>query len=97
MLISVIYGCFYKHKSPLFNSLCVKMENGNTLVIEAADNSDKNIYIDEIKLNGNKHGLNFITHSQLQSGGKLNYHMSNTPNKKRGTESISFPFSISRK
>ncbi len=87
----------YVFGSPLFNSLSVKMENGNTLVIEAADNNDNNIYIDEIKLNGNKHDLNFITHSQLQSGGKLNYLMSNTPNKKRGTESSSFPFSISRK
>ena len=38
--------------APLFKKATIHLENGNDVVINAPENSDKNIYIDALKLNG---------------------------------------------
>ncbi|MEE4114898.1 MAG: GH92 family glycosyl hydrolase [Marinilabiliaceae bacterium] len=86
----------YVFGSPLFNRITLKMEDGREMILEAPGNSDENIYADKILFNGKKHNKNFITHADLQKGGKITYRMSNTPNKSRGTEPGSYPFSISK-
>jgi putative alpha-1,2-mannosidase len=86
----------YVFGSPLFDRITLKMEDGREMIFEAPGNSDENIYADEILLNGKKHNKNFITHADLQKGGKITYRMSNTPNKSRGTKPGSYPFSVSK-
>jgi putative alpha-1,2-mannosidase len=82
--------------SPVFKKAVLTFENGKKLLIEASGNSRENIYIGEIRLNGKPVGRNFITHEELQAGGKLTFKMQATPERKRGTTEVEFPFSMSR-
>jgi predicted alpha-1,2-mannosidase len=85
----------YIFGSPLFNKVTLKFENGKKLVIEASLNNKKNIYVHEIKLNGKKIDRNYIRHEELLKGGALIFRMGPEPDKKRGTDEKSFPFSMS--
>jgi len=81
--------------SPQFSKITVQMENENTFVINAPNNSKKNVYVDTITLNGQAYNKNFIKHTDLQNGGEMNFTMSATPNKNRGTGAESYPYSMS--
>lgn len=81
--------------SPLFNRVTIELENGKTIDINASDNSKKNRYISEMKLNGKRYTKNYLTHEDLMKGAKINFKMSDTPNKKRGVNTEDFPYSFS--
>lgn len=67
--------------SPNIDSAEIALSNGNTLKITANNQSDKNVYVSSVTLNGEKLDGCYITHSQLMNGGELVFTMSNTPNK----------------
>jgi putative alpha-1,2-mannosidase len=73
----------------------ISFENGNRLVIKARDNSGPNIYVKRASLNSKKLNVNFITHKQMMSGGRLDFIMSRQPNKDRGTSPAAYPYSMS--
>jgi predicted alpha-1,2-mannosidase len=81
--------------SPLFRKATVTFEDGRKLVIEAPENSKNNIYTDDVLLNGRKLNVNFVTHSQLQAGGELEFRMRLTPHLERGADPVSYPYSMS--
>lgn len=81
--------------APLFKKVTLTLENGKKVIINAAENSDENRYVTSMKLNGKEHDKNWISHSGLQKGAVLDFKMSATPNKKRGTTEASFPYSLS--
>jgi len=81
--------------SPQFSKITLQMENGNTFVINAPNNSKENIYVDNVTLNGENYNKNFIKQADLQKGGAMNFTMSATPNKNRGTGLESYPYSMS--
>jgi len=81
--------------APLFKKATVHFENGNKLVINAPENSDKNRYIEAMTLNGKTYTKNYLKHADLQNGGEINIRMSETPNKQRGTQKEDFPYSFS--
>jgi predicted alpha-1,2-mannosidase len=87
----------YVFGSPLFTKVTLNFENGRELIIEASENSDKNIYIQNIRLNRKDLTRNFIKHSELTGGGKLVFKMSEKPDKNRGIGEEAFPFSMSMK
>jgi len=86
----------YVFGSPLFKKAIIRFENGKVLAILAPRNSMKNVYVSKIRLNGIKIKRNYITHAQLQKGGKLIFRMNSEPEMKRGTDEKAFPFSMSR-
>ena len=81
--------------SPLFKKATVTFEDGGSLVIEAPENSAENFYVEEVLLNGRKLNVNFVTHSQLQAGGKMKFTMRSEPDTERGTNPASYPYSMS--
>lgn len=87
----------YVFGSPLFNKMTLSFENGNKLIIEAPENNKENVYVQAVKLNGKALNRNFITHTELNKGGKLHFRMGAEPDMKRGTEESAFPYSMSRK
>ena len=87
----------YVFGSPLFNKVTLNFENGKKLIIEAPRNSKENIYVQSIKLNGRSVDRNFITHSELNKGGRLGFKMGAEPEKNLGTKETALPFSMSRK
>ncbi len=66
--------------SPNIDSAEITLANGNILEIEAINQSDKNIYVSSVTLNGEELDGCYVTHSQLMNGGKLVFTMSNTAN-----------------
>ena len=81
--------------SPLFRKVTVAFEGGHELVIAAPDNSNENIYTGKVLLNGRELNVNFVTHSQLQAGGKMEFRMRSAPYRERGTNPDSYPYSMS--
>ena len=86
----------YVFGSPLFKKIILTLENGKIVEISAPQNSTANVYIDKITLNGKVYDKNYISHSELLKGGKLQFDMAKTPNKTRGTKLESFPYSYSK-
>lgn len=81
--------------SPLFDKVTIVLENGNKFVIEARNNSDKNLYIKSATLNGVPYTKNYITYSDIIKGGILSFDMDAVPNKERGVNKNDRPFSVS--
>lgn len=69
----------YEITSPVFSKIELQLDkdyyNGNTFTIIAHNNSKENIYIKSIKLNGQKLGRYWITHSEIVNGGVLELEM----------------------
>jgi predicted alpha-1,2-mannosidase len=81
--------------SPLFNKITLHLENGNTFLINAKNNSNENIYINKAKLNGKNYTRNFIKHIDIMNGGSMDFDMSPAPNFNRGINTEDFPYSFS--
>ncbi len=73
----------YQITSPVFTKATIKMDtryySGKTFTIIADNNSDENIYIQSIKLNGKKLDRYWISHEEIVAGGVLELQMGNTP------------------
>ena len=82
--------------SPLFKKITLSLENGKRFVIEAPQNSKKNIYIKSASLNGLNYNKNFLSHFDIIKGGKILFNMEEKPNFKRGISESALPFSFSK-
>jgi predicted alpha-1,2-mannosidase len=80
--------------APLFKKATIQLENGKTIEINAAENSDQNRYIRGVKFKGENHTKNWISHSELMKGATLEFDMSSTPNLKRGINKEDVPYSL---
>jgi putative alpha-1,2-mannosidase len=81
--------------TPLFKKTILKLENGKQLQINAPNNSEENKYVQSLEFNGKTYDKNWLGHFDLQKGGVLNFVMSASPNKSRGTSESAFPYSFS--
>lgn len=66
--------------SPNIDSAEITLSNGNVLKITANNQSNKNVYVSSITLNGEKLDGCYVTHEQLMRGGELVFEMSRTAN-----------------
>lgn len=67
--------------SPNVNSAKVTLSNGKTLNITANNQSEKNVYVSKVTLNGSELDGLYVTHEQLMNGGELVFEMSEAPKK----------------
>ena len=81
--------------TPLFKSAKLHLENGKTVTIKANNNNTDNRYVKDMKVNGKVFTRNYLTHDQLLKGANIQYQMSPTPNKQRGTTEKDIPYSLS--
>ena len=72
--------------SPLFDKSTINLGNGKTFTVEAINNSPKNIYIQQIELNGKPYNHTFITHEDIINGGTLKIKMTDSPNYQLGKD-----------
>ena len=86
----------YVMGAPLFKKATLHLANGEDFVIEAPENSAENRYMENVRLNGKEYSRNYITHSDITSGGKMTVSMSAEPNTQRGTMDEDRPYSFSR-
>ena len=71
----------YQIRSPSVKNATLNLENGKTFEIEAKNQSDKNVYIEKIELNGKTIKDFTIKHKDIMKGGKLTFYMTNKPKK----------------
>ena len=82
--------------APLFKKATINLENGNSIVINAPENSNDNIYIQNMAVNGKIYTKNYFTNDMLQSGAFIDVKMSSQPNKERGIGEEDIPYSFSK-
>ncbi|MFI2742776.1 GH92 family glycosyl hydrolase [Zhouia sp. PK063] len=81
--------------APLFKNAIIHLDNGKTITVKAEKNSEENRYVNKLFLNGKLYTKNYLNFEALKDGNTLNFQMTNTPNKNRGTQPSAFPYSLS--
>jgi predicted alpha-1,2-mannosidase len=79
--------------TPLFEKATIKLANGKELTI-TANNPQRNVYIKEVKLNGNTIDANFITYDQLMQGGELAFTLTYKPDTDGANVNKQVPYSL---
>lgn len=69
----------YQLGSPAIKTAVLKLENGKTLTIEANNQSDKNVYVQKVVVNGKEINRKYLTHAEIMNGGKITFFMSDKP------------------
>ncbi|MFK7810086.1 MAG: GH92 family glycosyl hydrolase [Saprospiraceae bacterium] len=77
--------------SPIFDQVKINLENGKSIVINAKNNSPKNMYVQSLKLNGKTYGKTYITHEELTAGAELTFEMGEKANKIWGAKDEASP------
>jgi putative alpha-1,2-mannosidase len=66
----------YSIGSPAVNNAVINLDNGKTFTVEVKNQSDKNVYVQKIVLNGQPLNRLYITHDEIMNGGKITFYMS---------------------
>jgi len=72
----------YALGSPLVKKAVFNLENGKNFEVETVNQSDKNVFVSKVLLNGKQLEKPFLKHSDVINGGKITFYMSAKPNKK---------------
>lgn len=81
--------------SPQFNQIRIQPPAGKPFLIQALNNSEKNMYIQSATLNGKPFVRTYLTHQDLLRGGKLVLRMGAKPNPGWGHRVQDAPASLS--
>ena len=68
--------------TPIFETIRIKLKSGD-LILKGG--SEKNIYINSLKMNGKDHDSSWLNWSDLSNGATLDFKTSSKPNLKWGT------------
>ncbi|MBO3269524.1 GH92 family glycosyl hydrolase [Hymenobacter defluvii] len=82
--------------APLFPKATLHLPSGKDIVLNAPKNSDQNRYVNQLTMNGKVYDKNWLSHEELMKGATLDFDMTSTPNKTRGTSNAAAPFSMSK-
>ncbi len=85
----------YAIGTPLFRKVTVNLPSGKKIVIDAANNSRENFYIQSLKVNGKAYTKTYFTHPDLSEGARIDFTMAPTPDTKRSTSASDRPYSLS--
>jgi putative alpha-1,2-mannosidase len=72
----------YDIGSPSVLNAKINLENGKQFIVDTKNQSDKNVFIKKVMLNGKTLNRLYITHQEIVDGGTLTFEMSAVPNKK---------------
>ncbi len=81
----------YAFGAPLFDYATINLENGKSFSVKAINQSKINMYIQSVKLNGEKYNKTYINHSDILNGGILEFTMGDKPNISYGIEDNHYP------
>ncbi len=82
--------------TPYFKSMKLHPQGGKAVEITAPDNTDENLYVKSMKVNGKDYTKNYLSHKQLTDGVKISYEMTDKPVTTRGTKDSDAPYSFSK-
>jgi predicted alpha-1,2-mannosidase len=84
----------YVFGSPLFDKATIQLPANKTFIVESENNSDENIYIQSVELNGKPYTKSYIMYKDIMQGGKLKFYMGSTPNYNFGAKAEDRPVSM---
>ena len=82
--------------APVFDKVTIHLENGKTFTIETANNSDENIYVNSIALNGIPYNNLFLKHQDILRGGTLTFTKSSAPDTTQQYNRQQLPYSLTK-
>jgi putative alpha-1,2-mannosidase len=71
----------YSLGSPAVQKAIIRLENGKTFTIDTKNQSEKNVYVQKVELNGRPLSRLYITHDEIMAGGVLTFYMGTKPKK----------------
>ena len=74
---------YYALGSPLVKEAKIHLDNGNELIIKAKNQSNDNMYVSSVTINGKKLTGTLLSHQEIMNGGKVVFEMSNSPINKK--------------
>jgi len=80
--------------APYLPYMKIRLDNGNSIEVKAPRVSDRNRYVKSVRINGKPYSKLYITHQDLIKGAVIEFDMSSSPNRKRGTAKSDKPFSM---
>jgi predicted alpha-1,2-mannosidase len=84
----------YVFGSPSVNKATINLPGGKKFTMLAINNSNKNIYIQKVLLNGKPYSYTYLKHTDIIRGGTLQFMMGNKPNYEFGKAAKVRPFGI---
>ncbi|RAJ75141.1 putative alpha-1,2-mannosidase [Chitinophaga dinghuensis] len=69
----------YELGSPAVDKATLQLENGKTFVVDVKNQSDKNVYVQQVLLNGKPWKQLTISHSDIMNGGTITFVMGAKP------------------
>lgn len=84
----------YVFGSPAVDKAEIAVNGGKSFTVKANNNSNANIYIQSVTLNGKPYTKSYIKHSDIMKGGELVFEMGSTPNKEFGARAEDRPQSM---
>jgi predicted alpha-1,2-mannosidase len=72
----------YELGSPAIMEATINLENGKTFTVKTNNQSEKNVYVRKVLLNGKPLNRTYITHNEITDGGDIQFFMSAKPLKK---------------
>lgn len=85
----------YVMGAPIFKKVTLELHDGKKLEINAPDNSDENMYVAQVKLNGKSYTPLWLKYEDLIKGGRLDFKMTAEPDKNKKFGLKDLPYSIS--
>jgi hypothetical protein len=79
--------------SPLFEEVTIDLPAKKQFTIKALNNSSQNIYIQSATLNGQEYNRSFLLHTDLISGGTMEFTMDDRPQMEWGSQGDGIPLS----
>ena len=70
---------YYALGSPLVKEAKMHLDNGNELIIKAKNQSNENVYVKSVTINGKKLIGTLLSHQEIMNGGEIIFEMSNSP------------------
>ncbi|MGF7229748.1 GH92 family glycosyl hydrolase [Arachidicoccus sp.] len=74
----------YQIGSPILKKASIQLANGKTFTVNTKNAGGENVYIQSVKLNGRTYNKTFITQTEIDNGGTLDFIMGAKPNKQWG-------------
>jgi predicted alpha-1,2-mannosidase len=74
---------YYALGSPLIKEAKIHLDNGNELIIKVKNQSNKNVYVKSVTINGKKLTGTLLSHQDIMNGGEIIFVMSSEPINKK--------------
>lgn len=81
----------YMIGSPVLKEATIKLGDGKLFHVSAKNVSEKNVYVQSVKLNGKTYNKTYITQDNIVKGGELEFVMGSEPNYKWGIDKKDVP------